>query len=70
MGFLPFSLGFLTVSAASAQTYWTVTNIFILKSLKEKVKDKVKDKGGREYEEGMEDCSGGIDYIIAVFDFF
>jgi len=25
---------------------------------------------GREYEEGMEDCSGGIDYIIAVFDFF
>ena len=28
------------------------------------------DKGGREYEEGMEDCSGGIDYIIAVFDFF
>ena len=39
---------------------------FILKSLKEKVKD----KGGREYEEGMEDCSGGIDYIIAVFDFF
>jgi len=66
MGFLPSGLCFLTVSAASAQTYWTVTNIFILKSLKEKVKD----KGGREYEEGMEDCSGGIDYIIAVFDFF
>ena len=41
-------------------------NIFILKSLEEKVKD----KGGREYEEGLEDRSSGIDYIIAVFDFF